>query len=426
MFSSQLSWSSGHQINVIAVDHLDQMDDYSLLAIFDHLNFNELINMADTNTKFRALILMYYMKPKYKIHENVIYIAMTVNNYDGPQNVVLHEMPSVLKFLRIYGPITRRIKFSKYLYDNVEVGLISRYIEKYCSKTLQELSLPEGEHFLLNEAKETFDKVQTIDFTVTEKNLANLQIHRIYPNMKTLKMYTQTPFASSLLAYPCQNLTHLEYRESENFEDFSYLQNLFQSNPQLQSLNFNKLVSFKLLEAIRDHLPNLKTLSITRRERDFFDVNQTIHFVHVKNLILQKIVSDFNERNEFPITFSELNSLEIASLLHPPLIDLIQKNKSIQRLSLMYRGAIDSMLTLLQIVKGLDELQDITFWWSPRMQAKEVVQFFKEMKELKRVTFISWARDLEQLFSAIPENWANIGTEIVYVDIKRIVFERTI
>lgn len=401
------------------------MDDYSLLAIFDHLNFNELINMADTHTKFRALILMYYMQPKYKIHINVVYIAMTVNNFDGVQNVVLHDVHSVLKFLRIYGHIAKRIKFSKYLYGNEEVALISRYIAKYCSRTLQELSLPEGGNYLLSETNEIFDKIQIIEFTVTMKNTTNLQIHRIYPNMKTLKINTRTPFGSSLFAYPCPNLTHLEYSENENSQDFSYLQNLFQTNPQLQSLQFNKLITFQMLEAIRNDLPNLKTLSITRREGDFFDANQTIHFVHVRNLILQKIVTDFDGRNEFPITFDDLKSLEIASLLHPPLIDLIQKNKNIQRLSVMYRGVIDSMQTLLETVRGLDNLNEITFWWSSRMNANEAAQFFKQMKELKRFTIISWKRDLEHLFSCMPENWVNIGMETEYLDIKRVIFERT-
>lgn len=57
-----------------SVIRLDDLNDDILLQIFDNFKFEELLNAADINNKFRRLIVQHKIIPKYRFNERIVEI----------------------------------------------------------------------------------------------------------------------------------------------------------------------------------------------------------------------------------------------------------------------------------------------------------------------------------------------------------------
>lgn len=388
---------------------LDQMDTYSLLGIFDNLNFEELLYTADISARIRDIIETHYMVPKYQIHEKPTFISLYDKSDESSAYLVIQKTLNILKFLRNFGHNIEKIKFDAYGYGDDDT-IISEYIAKYCSNSLNEINLYDGGYYLLNAANETFNQIRSLHFAVSEKKLNNLEIHRIYPRLERLKIYARRPIASQYLAYEFPYLIDLDYSDGESSVDYSTLQRLLEANAQLRSLSINMLTTFEALQMIHDNSPALETLSFVRREGDFFDANRTIHFESVRNFAVHKIVTDFDGRDDFPITFEHLNSLEIAAILNEAMFDLIQRNQKIEMLSISYRVAERSMKRLLNILNDFSTLKTITLLWPIHMDSDEFWTSLNGLKSLTTIKFMSWTRHLDGLSEEMPTNWKHVGS----------------
>lgn len=74
---------------------LDQLDDWSLLGIFDFLDYDEIINLAQASERFHQVILQRYMIPVFHIDEKLIHIGGFVNSLG------MLEPSTIFPFLRL-------------------------------------------------------------------------------------------------------------------------------------------------------------------------------------------------------------------------------------------------------------------------------------------------------------------------------------
>lgn len=51
---------------------LDDLNNYTLLDIFDKFTLEDLTSVADMNSRFRELIIKHYAVREYRIHEKII------------------------------------------------------------------------------------------------------------------------------------------------------------------------------------------------------------------------------------------------------------------------------------------------------------------------------------------------------------------
>lgn len=131
--------------------HLDKLDVPSLLGIFDHLNFEEMINIASINDNFRQLIIDHYLLPHAHIGHKTIRIeasgthagssdAMTMQ-FDKIETIRSYE--TALRLLRNFGHLIESIAFNPRNFTHEESAMIGDHIIAYCATNLREFELIE-------------------------------------------------------------------------------------------------------------------------------------------------------------------------------------------------------------------------------------------------------------------------------------------
>lgn len=381
------------------------MDDYSLLIIFDKLNFTELLNVADASTIFRELIIDHYMIPKYQLHKKVLRVALSEVYYDSEtENFNIYTFSIVLRILRNFGHIITKLYFEAAIYDKAEVAIIAEYVEKYCSRSLVEIT---GNDYPLSKSNQSFEKVHIVDFRFSHQ-MTDFQIHRSYPYVEELKIRTYNPVSDDVLVYPCPYLYKLDFHEVQDSKNASFITNFLRLNPQLQTLRLEAFVSLELLLVIRDNVPNLTSLTLAHRKNDFFQSKQIIHLPSVDHFTLDVIWYDLGDFERFPITFDNLISLEISSLaLKGLMIDLVKQNNEILSLSLPLSNIWDVFTSMVAIhLHELSKLEVIRLWWSNDMSAEDLSDLLGDVEKLKKIIFGTWSGvHTKDLFSKILEEW---------------------
>lgn len=103
---------------------LDDLNSDVILDIFDHFQLEDLINVAELNSKFRELIAQYYSM-KFHIHEKVISLehrnAQKIHFDDDL--MPFYDPKLFAKVLRIFGQSISRIKINHSYNSLIEILL---------------------------------------------------------------------------------------------------------------------------------------------------------------------------------------------------------------------------------------------------------------------------------------------------------------
>lgn len=198
--------------------------------------------------------------------------------------------------------------------------------------------------------------------------------------------------------------------DANNFNE-SFIRQLFQANPQSRGLNSNRVLSFELLQLASTTLPELVTLNIVYPSN--VPTNQIVHFENVTNFVV-RIESNVDVLADFPITFRQLNSLEIitSSFAQVP-IDLIVKMNSLKSLSLPVTRFEDFVI-FTNILNKLPNLEEVKLNWTNGISHGETLDLINRKGKLTKITFNVWTR-LSQgdLLSIIPNDWQVVRTDKV-------------
>lgn len=377
---------------------LNELDINSLLGICDHVNFGSLINLADTNTEFRQLITDRYMIPIFRIHEQVIsFEKQDIVMYIPDDTIAIGKVHTILRFLRIFGHLITRVKLSGSQFEEKQTALITRYIDEYCAINLVELDLIDAGEYLISNAERIFEKARKVHLR-NVKQLENIQIHRIYPNINELSFATDSKLAAS-------PLYHLQYTQ--------HFGNSLISLAQLRTLSLHGLPTFDLVSVISAKMPQLETLSIAYYVNNFVvPANQITHFNKVKTLKIS--VLEHNEShtiNSLPLKFDQLDNLEIfSSLLHNVPINLIVENVGLRTLSLPTTLRMDEFWPVFDQIQSTHmNLSELTVVWNQLSDAR-TVKLMTDFQQFNKITFrvndLSDTRiHLSTLLALVPLEW---------------------
>lgn len=141
-------------------------------------------------------------------------------------DIILHNVSHILPFLRIFGhKITKLSVIGDF--DIQKTIIITEYIIRYCSKTLIELEAICPDDLLTDKTSETFPNIEKAHFRKLIF-VANMQINRIFPVAKDLKM---------LIVH------RLEYNSRLKDQYITHMQNTIRAMPDLHTLNVH-LITF--------------------------------------------------------------------------------------------------------------------------------------------------------------------------------------
>lgn len=198
---------------------LEDLNTDVLLEIFYKSEFWDLLNLADTNCRFRALIARHIMIPKYRFHENLIEINPNkypdkAFQFDNKYNTMRIYGPALTsKILRIFGSIVSRIGMS---HLGVEWNRkFSLMINEYCTESLHELEIfgTKLDESIFLEWKKPFKNARKVTFGLNTWNCENtsMNLREMFPSIRRLKMVSRAHSSSKCIDHHFKNLEHIEF-----------------------------------------------------------------------------------------------------------------------------------------------------------------------------------------------------------------------
>lgn len=404
---------SGTIFGLASAASLDRIDTYSLLNIYDHLDFDDLVNVALIDSHYSDLITRHYMIAKYRIHEKLIRISNNPDNAtDHPDILSIRNYETILQFLQLFGHLITKLEFSHY-YSDSEAPTINRFIAEHCSTSLTEIILKGVGVYLISETKQQFEKVVHVSFSDSNIYADNLKLERIFPRMEYLELnivrFIRIASIGSLVQTH-SHLKHFHYNDRRIDGNDSFLRDFIKLNPQLQTLCLRKLISLDFLQVASENLPKLETLLILNNFPNPFH-EKRIHFKSVRNFTF--VDRDSSQIfNNFPLSFDSLEIFRVFSELSIDEIgSFIKENRNLSVLLMPWTGLGYDYSIFFDIISEIKELEELRFKWSNNMDQDGVLYLMSEFQKLRKVTFCVHGNECEQLTGMTPQQWQFIQEE---------------
>ncbi|XP_055301006.1 uncharacterized protein LOC129567764 [Sitodiplosis mosellana] len=298
-----------------------------LEIIFEHLDFNDLIHVADSSKQFYGAVCQVYkrkylnMNPILDIQYDPAYKYSKFLNQQVERDA-LEQNPLVfitkpiilLKLLRHFGHLIRNlgIGFSK-LNMKLCVG-IEIYLAKYCSDSLQRFSL------ICNTSKIAFKDLQK-----PLKKVIALKIHTVID----------------------QKQNHIQFLNESN-------------------------------------LPNVQHIYITNHD-GLHNSEKEIHYENIESCTIESLRMD-----KFPFSFGNLKHFTLAGniCLNDAFCQCISKIEHLKTLKIMDMLIFDSdsFRKLLELQNILSSVVEMQFSFEKGMSADAVLHFLKQSRSVRKLT----------------------------------------
>lgn len=360
---------------------------------------------------------------KNRFHNSIIridsYKSLSTHHLQ-PNEILISNFDTAKTALKYYGDSIEKLTFNGEFFTADEVIELSHQIAQYTSPTLKEITLINVDDYLLSKSNYTFSNV--ISCTIQRDRYSdNLKLFQIYPRMQNFRFISKfLRFRLTSLVRYYNRLEHLELLDSGGLvgENINYFA-IIEQNPHIQSLVLNQFPRRLFLEAVSEYLPRLKRLSLAWGYLDSYENERNVHFSGVKSFTIDCIRDGLDLDDEildrFPITFEQLNTLEVKSLgFNDVPMRLIEQNKRLKVLSLPETDTTDIFPRVLSAIQRLRELEAITLQWSDGVGEGATLRLMNHFGGLKRITFILNKRSgLNVLKAIVPDEWRQLDSEEV-------------
>lgn len=286
----------------------------------------------------------------------------------------LYDFNLTLTVLKLFGHLIPSLRIDYENYTDLEREQINQYINRYCAETVTniEIGYCRGNEFA--NLTGPFKNTKNVYLKFGILNTRNVRFNEIFPNVSHLNL------GGILYSDSCcfeHNFTQLEHLDINLFQraNHSKLAKILEINSHIRSISIYRC-DVDFLKMINEKVPQLESLNIL-----FFDDNYEGEVVHLKDL--KKLT--FESEHKFDRIPLRLESLE--EFRNPGSFDswfeIIIQNKHMKKLTISYLNYEQ----LMRIANELQELEEITTWYSSDNLPEEVVEFMETGKNLKRVLF---------------------------------------
>lgn len=319
------------------------LDETSLdlkLLIFDHLELNDLVAIADTNKHFLSLsqvaFARKYSKKTIQINDPYQNPYKRMNSMDKASVVYIHDYTVVLKVLMHFGHLIQKlvVKYSEsHSFGPVDINEISKMISLYCSDTLIHLEVDSFQSKFFNNLKRPFTKVQEVSvrgwFYALES--LNLDSNELFPAVRRLSLkYIRLSIVKSI-EREFKYLEHIHIDVTPEFESEHLkkinIENVLRKNAHIRSF---ALVSgnWELLNTINQLLPNIENLklenyNVISRDRPEIIFKKVTNFTYADLQSLPKYLT-FQQITEFHFEAHPRNINE--------LIEFVERNSHLTKI----------------------------------------------------------------------------------------------
>lgn len=407
--SKQKSKTKPEVQSVVKTTGINDLKSNCIERIFKYLDPSDLLNLADSTKLLREHAILTFMD---KYAGNQVYfhsIRPSRHGWiriDSEKRIAVDSLASCLRLLRCFGNIITDLKISFVDAAPTHCYRLNRYLNKYCSKSLINISLDSAAKNCLKQMIGNLDplsnveglKFQRCDFDSSLNGLNNS-----FPQLKTLELLGWNEgFGSSIgQHFPClENLT---------FDVVSYglrqpITCLLRLNPQLQHLTLRNC-NATFLQNVSKYLQLIESLEVcwagdsSNIKCDRFYCHNvrrlTFGFEHGATEI-PNIPLGFDRLEELTVddsedTYSEEfylsgyhGAMDFDCTLSDHFLKFIAEQPYLNRLKMISHKIpkLDKM-KLASVASSLEEV-DLS---SSEFSVEEVISFLSECKSLKQFHF---------------------------------------
>lgn len=387
--------------------HFEQLDDYSLMNIFDYLLLSDLIAVAQMNPRFADIIQNRYLISKYRFHEREINgftrIAHSSLHYIDKRyyyHYITKSLDETLFVLKQFGHIFKQLRHKVDDFGGPDSQKILEYSDKFCPQAAKMIKICSVDYEPLANWTYSFDETTThIIIEVYFDYFVPLNV--LYPRMKQLTVNNLS--ASMVQHYP--NLT--SFSIISRFND-PHVPGFVRLNPQLSY--FHAIVSHNAsnVEYLNEMLPNMKSLGIRLEVRTPNFNSKIVRFRNVKEFRLDASVCTtvpeyWNAIDN--IQFDQLEVLKLAISTYSPerIVEIIIKNRGLKKVE------VDFQITealLLELVGALPQLEELTVrFYDGILNSLRTILGNYGINTLNIVSCYSQRMSSEDFLDFIPTNW---------------------
>lgn len=392
--------------------YLDQLDDFSLLNVFDFVFIDDLITLAETSPRFADIIVKHYIVGELRLHEKAIKIAV---GYKYPsftyadltnQKIIIDttDPNKILRVIQHFGYVFSHVTFAVSDFGNAETEEFFKHVDKYCKTATKEIKIDSVDYEAIANWTYSFDHTTTkILRTGLPSN--SIPFSQLFPYMQELSVGHL--FEADVQHYP--HLTKCSIRSTNSDERDPCVHEFIRLNPQIRHFFTTMTKNASYIEYLSETLPNLEWLGIQMVISSAADSNlNVIRFKRVREF--QIILIHYNEEFGQIISNLHFDQLEALTLnvvqgvfAANRFMGFIARNRGLKTIETNVPMTHELFNGLLQ---QLPELEMISFNWFHGM-LDTLEAFFMWNRGLSKINIHGCyeirLRDFEQIIQ--DSNW---------------------
>lgn len=340
------------------------MDDDCVFLILEHLEFDDLLSVAQINDELSPLAAdvyrrkyshsrievgnyFYYSDKRYELIEllNVTGIKIDTDTLEQilkeeslvvnaksnieicDDHIDVNHYDDVLKTFKHFGHVMKKLKCISTSKAPVwQQQLVGYLISKYSSESLIDVEFEGNPDELWQHITKPLNNVENVRYiqNTLEPRIMIISFCDLFPTVHRLHLHGWTHY--NLPNFHC-HMPHLEHFSMIQSNNGSFYREILRKNPQIQSLNLDNVQS-EFVHEINILLPQLETLELSRcRVRSgsiqFENVTtlrlgdaafvspENLHFPQLKSLIIDYNYLYFDEYQSFLNEHRHLNRLHM-------------------------------------------------------------------------------------------------------------------
>lgn len=370
------------------------VEDDTLSAVFDSMDYETLLKAAKLNARFHQLISTNQMKSRFHLDERTFVISSdhlygdTLNINDD--NIITNRLDIITDSFTQFGDLIGKVSIFCDRKEPADIEKIANLINEHASKTLSDVVLLNVKGNPFEHWTNRYENVHRLSL-LNIQDIGDMEIHEKFPNVQRFEVrHTASVDVSKLLHHKFEHLNHFIYTGNDDQEQ--NLREFLQLNGQIKHLETRTPFSASFIEFV-SKLPSVETLAIIApRSIDTFS-----QFPHLRHLTLTtRFTPDYEER--FPFNFNQLESLVWKTNRIPDAwLKQIYELKTLRKFELPQTTASYGLLT--DITNAMGDLTELGAKWNGNND-DGIVKVMAETITLKKAT-ISFDRNVVKRSDAL-------------------------
>lgn len=392
-------------------NQIEQLDDFTLLTVFNMMKLEGVLRFADRSTRFHDLITKYDIITKFQPNSKWLIIESNQTTRENilikTSEIIVNDFETIQMALKTMGSYIHRIQFNCLNFTQEQVIAISHTINKHTSSTLNEIILRNPNKNMTRDWENEFSGVHSIGLEL--KNGGSIsQLHESFPNVEKIELTVGYRSNVKFLMHPMLKLKHLLFIDGPSQAIEEHPTDVLQHNPQLLTFHFNEIDDPRFIDSVNKILPDLKSLALS--VDDFGGKYESpalnLHFANVTEFFLSiREMSACVSPGSQIFSFDRLERFRLEVDQFPlHWRNFMEKNKSLRWVSLPWSPLTPT--DLHQIYTSLPDLEEIIINWSEANHHDGFREIFFNNSKLKRLGIVLNGQiDRISLLGSLSPKW---------------------